>query len=74
MTALADDLSSFGRYEYLFKFNNSEENRARVYNVYTYIMVDDNLNNIIVSKPCVCSIYATGITDYDSTTMSITNS
>lgn len=74
LTALADDLSSFGRYEYLLKFNNSEENRARVYNVYTYIMVDDNLNNIIVSKPCVCSIYATGITDYDSTTMSTTNS
>ena len=63
LTDKASNLSNFGRYDYFFKFDNSEANRARVYNVYSYIIYTDSDSNeqIVVSKPKTLSIYATGI-------------
>lgn len=63
LTDKASNLSNFGRYDYFFKFDNTEANRARVYNVYSYIIYTDSDRNeqIVVSNPKTLSIYATGI-------------
>ena len=63
LTDKASNLSNFGRYDYFFKFANNEANRARVYNVYSYIIYTDSDGNkqIVVSNPKTLSIYATGI-------------
>ena len=63
LTDKASNLSVFGRYDYFFKFKNTEANRARVYNVYSYIIYTDSYGKeqIVVSNPKTLSIYATGI-------------
>lgn len=63
LTDKASNLSNFGRYDYFFKFKNTEANRARVYNVYSYIIYTDSdgKEQIVVSNPKTLSIYATGI-------------
>lgn len=63
LTDKASNLSNFGRYDYFFKFANTEANRARVYNVYSYIIYTDSdgKEQIVVSNPKTLSIYATGI-------------
>lgn len=63
LTDKASNLSVFGRYDYFFKFKNTEANRARVYNVYSYIIYTDSdgKEQIVVSNPKTLSIYATGI-------------
>lgn len=74
LTDKASNLSNFGRYDYFFKFANTEANRARVYNVYSYIIIynDNNqIDQIIVSNPKTLSIYATGIKNDGSTSEKI---
>ncbi len=59
-----EDLTDKGRMYYYFKFANTEENRGKVYNAYTYIIYTDAVTGeqkIIISQPEVLSIYATGI-------------
>lgn len=69
LTNITDDLTVFGRYDFYFRFSNTESNRSKVYNVYTYIIyTDDNGDTqIIISNPKVLSIYATGIKSDGST-------
>lgn len=74
LTDKASNLSNFGRYDYFFKFANTEANRARVYNAYSYIIIynDNNqIDQIIVSNPKTLSIYATGIKNDGSTSEKI---
>lgn len=74
LTDKASNLSVFGRYDYYFKFANTEANRARVYNAYSYIIIynDNNqIEQIIVSNPKTLSIYATGIKNDGSTSEKI---
>lgn len=73
LTDKADALSTLGRYDLIFRYNNDERNRSRVYNAYTYIIyTDESGDHIVVSKPKVLSIYETGIKADGSTSSTTT--
>ena len=60
---IINDLTDFGRYDFYFKFDNSNSlYQGRVYNVYTYIMYTDanGETQVIIGNPQVLNIYAEG--------------
>ncbi|MGN0454369.1 MAG: hypothetical protein ACI4G1_04265 [Ruminococcus sp.] len=71
-TDRADQLTDKGRIDGYFKYENTAENRAKVFNAYTYIIYHDvvaDTDVVILSTPRVMNMYAIGIKD-DGTTSS----
>ena len=70
LTDRVDLLTTFGRYDFYYRFDNTEANRGKVYNVYTYIIYTDKDGNqqIVISDPKVMNIYECGIKE-DGTTV-----
>lgn len=69
-TDRANQLTDKGRIDGYFKYENTAENRAKVYNAYTYIIYHDvvaDTDVVILSSPKVMSMYDIGIKD-DGTT------
>lgn len=69
-TDRANQLTDKGRIDGYFKYENTAENRAKVYNAYTYIIYHDVVAHkdvVILSSPKVMSMYDIGIKD-DGTT------
>lgn len=65
-TDRANQLTDKGRIDGYFKYENTAENRAKVYNAYTYIIYHDvfaNTDVVILSSPKVMSMYDIGIKD-----------
>lgn len=65
-TDRADQLTDKGRIDGYFKYENTAENRAKVYNAYTYIIYHDvvaDTDVVILSSPKVMSMYDIGIKD-----------
>ncbi len=69
-TDRANQLTDKGRIDGYFRYENTAENRAKVYNVYTYIIYHDvvaDTDVVILSTPKVMNMYDIGIKD-DGTT------
>lgn len=65
-TDRANQLTDKGRIDGYFKYENTAENRAKVYNAYTYIIYHDvvaGTDVVILSSPKVMSMYDIGIKD-----------
>ncbi|MDY3861579.1 MAG: hypothetical protein SOZ45_03340, partial [Ruminococcus sp.] len=65
-TDRANQLTDKGRIDGYFKYENTAENRAKVYNAYTYIIYHDvvaDTDVVILSSPKVMSMYDIGIKD-----------
>lgn len=65
-TDRANQLTDKGRIDGYFKYENTAENRAKVYNAYTYIIYHDVVADkdvVILSSPKVMSMYDIGIKD-----------
>lgn len=64
-TNYAGSLTDKGRIDTYLKFENTEANRGKVFNVYTYIIYTDpsGSDKVILSTPKVMNMYDIGITE-----------
>ena len=64
-TNYAGSLTDKGRIDTYLKFENTEANRGKVFNVYTYIIYTDpsGSDQVILSTPKVMNMYDIGITE-----------